>query len=80
LIDVLAIIGGAVVVYLAYVYIKFSAFKSKLMNEFGRRAILYEVADHFYTEARHLINTMHADGQTITSIVDEVTVRYPELF
>ena len=48
MIDVLAIIGGAVVVYLAYVYIKFSAFKSKLMNEFGGRGIPYEVADHVY--------------------------------
>lgn len=80
MIEVFAIIGGMVLLYLAYTFVKFSSFKSKLMNEFGRRGVPFQVADEAYAKAGDFINTMHANGQTVDSIVDEVMRRYPELF
>ena len=80
MIEVFAIIGGMVVLYLAFTFVKFSSFKSKLMNEFGRRGIPFEVADIAYAKTGDFINTMHANGESVEVIVDEVIRRYPELF
>lgn len=80
MVEVFAIIGGVVLLYLAYLFVKFSNFRSRLMNEFGRRGVPFQVADEVYAKAGDFINSMHANGESVDTIVDEVMRRFPELF
>ncbi len=77
---VLAVIGGFVVAYTIWMFLKFSNFKSRLMNEFGRQDVPYKVADHVYFRAGDFINSMHANGAQVEEIVVETIRRYPEYF
>jgi len=79
-VEILAIIGASVVLYLGFLFVKFTQFRTKLYNEFGRRGVSYEVADNAYTIAGDFINSLHANGKNIDEIVDEVMFRYPDLF
>jgi hypothetical protein len=50
------------------------------MNEFGRRGIPFSVADEAYCQAGDFINSMHGNAVPVEKIVNEVMLRYPELF
>jgi hypothetical protein len=80
MIEVLAILGGVVVLYIGYTFVRFSSFKSRLMNEFERRGVSFSTADEVYFRLGDFINSMHANGASTDKIVDEVMERYPELF
>ena len=62
------LIGG-----LLYFGGKFANFKSKLMNELGRRGMDFHSADVLYTAMAHEINKLHHDGVPVSVIADIIT-------
>lgn len=68
--ELLGILVVAVFAYLLYLGVKFSNFRSQLMNEFGRRGISFEAADKIFDLAKDEINTLHHAGMPIDQIVD----------
>lgn len=69
----LAVIAG--VAYIIYLGSKFTNFKSKLMNEFGRHGIPFEVADALFTKERDDINSMYHSGMPVDQIVNRYLKR-----
>jgi hypothetical protein len=63
-----------VIAYALYFFIKFNAFKSRLMNEFGRQGINYEKADDIFFRDRDTINNMYHDNIPIKEIVGRYTI------
>jgi len=68
--DLFGIAIIAAVAYIIYLGINFTNFKSKLMNEFGRRGIPFEIADNLFTRERDGINSLHRSGMPVDQIVD----------
>ena len=63
---ILLIVFGAII----YFGFKFVNFKSRLMNELGKRGLDYEAADTLYSIMADQINKMHHDGVSASSIAD----------
>lgn len=61
-----------VISIVAFMFVKFSNFKSKIMNEFGKRGVAYSSADVLYTIFASQISDMHHAGCSIPDIVDFV--------
>lgn len=59
----------AVLGYIMFTGIQFTIFKSKLMNEFGKRGVSFEKADDFFTENSKGINDLHHSGMPVDQIV-----------
>ncbi len=78
--EIFAIIGLVVVLWLAYLFVKFTGFKSKLMNEFGRQGVDFETADIFYAKYSEFVNGLYSSGHSPADIVVECVGRYPEYF
>lgn len=68
--EVLALSLLAVVIYFLFLGVKFTSFKSKLMNEFGRRGVRFDEADTIFAEASEDISKLHHAGMPIEQIVD----------
>lgn len=60
-------------IYLAYLWIRFSSFKSEVMNELGQRGISYTAADALYTLWSNEIHRMHHDNMPAAQIADIIT-------
>ena len=63
---IVVIIFGAIL----YFFGRFANFKSKLMNELGKRGLDFKAADVLYTMRAHEINKLHHDGVPVSSIAD----------
>ena len=63
---ILVIIFGAIL----YFFGRFANFKSKLMNELGKRGLDFKAADVLYTMRANEINKLHHDGVPVSSIAD----------
>ena len=50
--------------------VKFVGFKSKLINELGRRGIEHNLADNLYSIWAGKINALHHDGASASTIAD----------
>lgn len=68
--DLLGLVIIAVLAYIAFTGLQFVNFKSKLMNEFGRRGVPFAIADGIFTRSRDQINSLHHSGMPINQIVD----------
>lgn len=66
LVVVAIIIVGAIL----YMGGRFANFKSRLMNELGKRGMDYESADALYTVMANDINKLHHDGVSVSAIAD----------
>lgn len=62
--EIFLIIILLVFVIVGIMFFKFSMFKSKLMNAFGRLGVPYHLADDIYAQRSKYINTLHAKGFT----------------
>jgi len=72
------LVGFIVVAALGYIIflgVKFSNFKSKLMNEFGRQGVPFEIADDIFFRERNEINNLHHSGMPMDQIVDRYLAR-----
>lgn len=63
---IVVIIFGAIL----YFFGRFANFKSKLMNELGKRGLDFKAADVLYTLRAHEINKLYHDGVPVSSIAD----------
>jgi hypothetical protein len=79
MLEVLAIFGLVAILWLVFLFVKFSGFKSKLMNEFGRHGVDFETADIFYAQHPEFVNGLYSSGLSPSKIVAECLRRYPEL-
>lgn len=70
--EVFLILIIAIILFIAFIFVKFSNFKSKLMNEFGKRGMTYSSADTLYALFSSQIHNMHQAGYPISDIVDFV--------
>ena len=61
-----------VLVVIIYFGVKFVSFKSKLMNELGRRGIDHNAADALYSLWANKINTLHQNGTPVSTIADMI--------
>lgn len=68
--EIFVLAAIAVFAYVIFLGFKFSNFRSKLMNEFGRRGVDYHVADKIYFLMRDDINRWHNDGVPDPQIVE----------
>lgn len=59
-----------------YFFIKFSMFKSRLMNAFGQMGIPYNVADQIYFEQAKYINSLYGAGHTAEDIAVHMAEKY----
>lgn len=75
--EIVAIIIVAVLAYVVFLGVKFTNFKSKLMNEFGRRGVPFEIADSIFFQHRDDINNLHHSGMPIDQIVDRYAISEP---
>lgn len=66
IISILVILFG-VIIYFGF---KFVNFKSRLMNELGKRGLDYEAADTLYSLMANQINKLHHDGVSASTIAD----------
>lgn len=62
--------GLAIAAYVGFTFVKFSMFKSRLMNEFGRHGVRYEEADEVYYRESKTINKLYHAGVSVDEIVD----------
>lgn len=69
-VQVLLIVVIFLGLFLAFMFVRFSNFKSKLMNEFGKRGVSYALADRLYSVYGAVINDMMQARIPIPMIVD----------
>lgn len=70
--EIAIVIGLILAAGVALLYTKFANFKSKLMNELGRRGLAFDQADMLYTIYRDKVHDMHNNGCSIDIIVDSI--------
>ncbi|MDG2467300.1 MAG: hypothetical protein P8N97_08775 [Alphaproteobacteria bacterium] len=74
--EIFLIIVLIVIAIVGFMFIKFSMFKSRLMNAFGRHGLPYTLADDIYTQYSKRIHKLHAEGftpeQIATHIIEEL--------
>lgn len=59
-------------VAVAFLYVKFANFKSKLMNELGRRGLTFDQADVLYTIHINKVHEMQNNGSSIDAIANMI--------
>ena len=66
--ELLIIFAVGMLVWLAFMFVKFLNLKAKLMSELGAHGIGYEVANFAYAYRRTFINEMYHDGYSACDI------------
>lgn len=76
--EIFLIIVLLVFAIVGFIFVKFSMFKSRLMNAFGRLDVPYHLADNIYTQYSKHIHKLHADGftpeQIAVHIIEELNL------
>ena len=57
---------------IAFMFVRFSMFKSKLMNAFGRLGVPFQMADTIYTQHSKYINDLHHQGHSAEMIAQHI--------
>ncbi len=73
--ELLGFAAIAILAYIIFLGAKFTNFKSKLMNEFGRRGVPFAIADNIFFRERSEINDLFHSGMPIDQIVDRYIAR-----
>jgi hypothetical protein len=61
-----------IVTYLVFKWLKFTHFKSELMNELGQHGFTYKEADILYTRLSSVVHTMLSDGASARQIANAI--------
>jgi hypothetical protein len=71
--EIILIIIICILVWIGYLFVRFTMFRSKLMNAFGSAGIPYDIADRIYTQQRNYINDLcHSDNYSPEEIVKKL--------
>lgn len=66
--EIALLIGFSVVAYFIFIGARFTNFKSRLMNEFGKLGLPFKDADIIYYKNSNTIHELHHDGMPIDQI------------
>lgn len=75
MLEIVIVVGLIALAYFIFIAAKFVNFKSKLMNEFGRHGVSFELADRIYYQYREEIHDLHNQGISLNQIVEELAKR-----
>ncbi|MCV0428587.1 MAG: hypothetical protein K5905_24280, partial [Roseibium sp.] len=68
-----AAFGLLISAYIIFMWIKFTAFKSELMNELGRHGVPYGEAENLYTHLRDQVHKLRGNGLTTAEIAEKLS-------